>query len=367
MSKSTINKRPHPELKNPDSQVRNITLDIAKGLLILLMVIGHAGAPQWLVNCIYSFHMPCFFMISGILFSYAYLDKPKKFVIKRIKSIWWPFVKWTWIFLIFHNLFFNLGIYNEAYTLKEQLIKFIKIFFLLDLEQLLGGFWFLRALFIASIFCFLYYKFIGIGKKQLVVGVVALVTLSEILTIFNIKFLYFEPINFLACAYFMTGTLLNSFQFNKIRGRKFIITTAVLLIALSGFGEKIEMGNLTAYNLVVYFIESVIISTGVILILENYRYVRWNRYLVYLGQKTMDILILHFLAFRLVSYFKINLFGMDIGNMSQFPVIEEKNSIFWIIYVILGVIICLSYSKIKEYCYDWYLLWKKHKNPNIVL
>lgn len=46
---------------------RNITLDIMKGIGIILMVIGHSGCPPFLKNFIYTFHMPLFFMISGYL------------------------------------------------------------------------------------------------------------------------------------------------------------------------------------------------------------------------------------------------------------------------------------------------------------
>ena len=36
-------------------------IDMVKGLGIILMVIGHTGAPDLLVKVIYGFHMPMFF------------------------------------------------------------------------------------------------------------------------------------------------------------------------------------------------------------------------------------------------------------------------------------------------------------------
>lgn len=341
---------------------RNVVLDIAKGLLILLMVIGHSGAPAWLESCIYSFHMPCFFIISGILFSYFYLDKPFTFIKKRVKSIWWPFVKWTWIFLIFHNLFYNIGILRESYTFEQIIYKLFTIFILLDLEQLLGGFWFLRSLFIASIVCFLYYKFIGITPLKLLIGIIILVSIAESIKIFHISYYYFDALNLLACAYFMAGTLLNSVNYKKIKNKSFIITTGIILIGTYGFGEKIEMGNLTAYNLLPYFLSSIIISYSVLLILELAQNKKWTQYLAFLGVKTMDILIIHFLAFRVVSLLKIWIFKLDIDQLHDFPVIKENNSLFWIVYVILGIIICLSYSSIKEYLTNLYYILKNRKD-----
>lgn len=44
------------------------SIDVAKGIGILLVVIGHADPRPWLGNLIYQFHMPFFFILSGYLF-----------------------------------------------------------------------------------------------------------------------------------------------------------------------------------------------------------------------------------------------------------------------------------------------------------
>ena len=44
-------------------------VDIAKGIGIFLMVMGHTGIPRIGNQWIYSFHMPLFFFISGFLFN----------------------------------------------------------------------------------------------------------------------------------------------------------------------------------------------------------------------------------------------------------------------------------------------------------
>lgn len=51
---------------------RNVTLDIARGILIILVVLGHSihlnyGFGTYADKLIYSFHMPAFFVISGYL------------------------------------------------------------------------------------------------------------------------------------------------------------------------------------------------------------------------------------------------------------------------------------------------------------
>lgn len=49
---------------------RNGVLDIARGLAIILVVIGHSGTYKYIRDSIYLFHMPLFFFISGILLKY---------------------------------------------------------------------------------------------------------------------------------------------------------------------------------------------------------------------------------------------------------------------------------------------------------
>lgn len=47
---------------------RNVAIDIAKGIGILLVIIGHGAIPSWSKDAIFSFHMPLFFILSGYFF-----------------------------------------------------------------------------------------------------------------------------------------------------------------------------------------------------------------------------------------------------------------------------------------------------------
>ena len=69
-------------------------LDTAKGILIALMVLGHVLLRGVVHHYIYSFHMPAFFIISGILIKYTSLvDKPLSVILKKkIYSLIIPFI-----------------------------------------------------------------------------------------------------------------------------------------------------------------------------------------------------------------------------------------------------------------------------------
>lgn len=42
-------------------------IDALKGFGILLVIVGHSGCPAWLLHWLYIFHMPLFFMLSGLM------------------------------------------------------------------------------------------------------------------------------------------------------------------------------------------------------------------------------------------------------------------------------------------------------------
>ena len=50
-------------------------VDVARGLVIILMIIGHSNAPAEIIRGIYGFHMPFFFILSGYIYD---VEKWKK-------------------------------------------------------------------------------------------------------------------------------------------------------------------------------------------------------------------------------------------------------------------------------------------------
>lgn len=125
------------------------SVDIAKGIGIILVVWAHARGPgsTW----IYQFHMPLFFLISGYLFNSK--TSIREFVIRKIKSLYLPFVIWNSAIILFHTLW---NLFTSRPTVLYTTKAVIKTVLLLDKDnQFLGATWFLGALFIMSVL----YKF----------------------------------------------------------------------------------------------------------------------------------------------------------------------------------------------------------------
>lgn len=73
-------------------------LDIAKGITIILMVIGHTSIPDPFSRFIYAFHMPLFFIASGWTTNwnkYNYMEFAKR----KFRSIMVPFMVYSVIVL----------------------------------------------------------------------------------------------------------------------------------------------------------------------------------------------------------------------------------------------------------------------------
>ena len=84
---------------------RSKYIDIAKGITICLMVIGHTGIPVLLSNFIFAFHMPLFFIASGWTTNW---DKYSTctFIYRRFKTLIIPFLIYS---LIVQALKYSIG------------------------------------------------------------------------------------------------------------------------------------------------------------------------------------------------------------------------------------------------------------------
>ena len=102
---------------------RNIAIDLAKGICIILMVAGHAMySGGWLGYFLILFRMPCFFIASGFLFKEKNFADPKAYIRRKFKGLYWPFVFWSLLFLSLHNLFARMHLYGNYLTINEILM-----------------------------------------------------------------------------------------------------------------------------------------------------------------------------------------------------------------------------------------------------
>lgn len=177
-------------------------LDIMKGILIVLVVLGHTNTP--LTRWIYSFHMAAFFVISGYLWNDRHARSSKdalNYIISRMKRLYLPFVAVNIVYVLLNNLFVKIGFYttdpsflelttdwpvqqsiSSVFGIKRIVIDCIKSVGLMSgSARLVGTCWFLSTLFIVSLIhlgvCLLTRK-TDVKMKTTIYAIILLVNLA---------------------------------------------------------------------------------------------------------------------------------------------------------------------------------------------
>ena len=73
---------------------RKLWLDIAKGITIILMVVGHTTIHHIASDFIYCFHMPLFFIASGFISSYL-KHSPLEYIKHKAHTMMLPFITYS--------------------------------------------------------------------------------------------------------------------------------------------------------------------------------------------------------------------------------------------------------------------------------
>lgn len=179
------------------SKGRNITIDIAKGIAIILVVVGHVtqfgtvGEGYWndtLFKTIYTFHMPFFMLLSGYvsikgISNRSFVDTAKK----RFSTLIIPFLSWAIImyaYLILANAVIGL---NSG---VETNILYYVVSVVLSPGK---GLWFLWVLFFLNILLALIIKFVpkfGMIVSIILYAIVLKIPCSDLFYVYMIKWLY---------------------------------------------------------------------------------------------------------------------------------------------------------------------------------
>lgn len=345
---------------------RDLTIDLIKGLGIAFMVLGHSYAP--FRQFIYLFHMAIFFIASGYLFNEKYSDNLKsviRFIGRKFKSLWFPYVLWTTIFTLLNNVLIRCNIYTDNpmlleyvsgpyihttdYMSLQQMIKcIIKSFFFGSSTQLGGAFWFISTLMKLVVFyCIVDYLLKKIIKYKYLL--IAQSVLSVILLAFG-YFFSLKGFSFFGfakvCSYYyliVLGIFIRRYKISEkisssdISNALVLLLSFIALLILENFGSiALDTNHYTnpLFFVVVSFVGWEFCFTLSCLIKK----VNISSAITYLGKNTMPIIILHFLSFKIVSLIGILIEGKPMFLLAAFPVLYE-NGLWWIAYTSVGILI----------------------------
>lgn len=351
---------------------RNIEIDIVKGLAIILMVVGHTSAQE---NFIYLFHMAVFFIAAGYFYKEVASDNVHSvwnYIIKKLKGLWFPYALWTAIFSLLRNFFIDINVYTnnplvleqvdssfafvtEYWTWKDVFINVMKGCILPGNVQMGGALWFLATLLQVSIgYCvieFLLKRFIDkryILLAQLVVSIL-LLSMGYFLCVKNVYIFGVE--SFFSCyCLFYIGKVLHEFADKLVLSKTWMMIVVFvvclgILCCLNGLGS-ISLGSNKYDNPVFLLVASL---SGWFMLYEAATLIKRNQgfanIMAYIGKNTLPIVVLHFLAFKLVSLLAVLITGEELYCIAAFPVLYIDFG--WrVLYIIVGIALPLIVNRI---------------------
>lgn len=270
-------------------------LDIAKAIGMFLVLIGHTVASDTSIkNVIYSFHMPLFFILSGMVLkehSYSFKGEIREFLKKKAFALIVPYLLWGLIYspFSFRNLVYIV------YGTRETLIN----------ANSLTSLWFLPVMFLSVVLAE------GIVSYAVKVNKRWIVSIGCILT-FTIGALFPHWQRFgnpwgIDIAFVSIGFLLLGYYLRRLITKlndKLSIVFGMLVIALVGFALLVHystssvgyvlMANAIYGNFFIFLGNAVLGSLIVILLSCLISKRRFHKtVMLYAGQNTLGIFVVH--------------------------------------------------------------------------
>lgn len=350
----------------PSRKIRshNNYIAISKAIGIISVVIWHSRPPKEIGIILMFYAVPLFFFTSGYFYKPSH-NKGELMTtyLKRFKGLYLPFLKWSLVFLLFHNIFFHLNIYNgvygfngcvsELYSWSDFVKKGIHVILKVgDVEELLGAFWFIRALLFSSLMVATVQFILGryIRFNRYFVGL-SLLILSLISRYYNLRLPYIGSlyILFFSSFFYVVGYCYNKIESDRCYSDIALIISATLTATgLIYFDHVVGVLENGFKDVLPYSIFAISGTLMVLNISKRIELLKVKNLFYYVGNNTMIILAIHLLTFKLISLIKITYYSWPIERLAEFPVIEQNNSLWWLAYTLVGVGIPLILSK----CYN---------------
>lgn len=276
-------------------------IDQAKGIGILLVVIGHMNIPQELSKIIFSFHMPLFFFISG----YLYNDKKysinfKNVFYSKLKSLVWPFITFT-IFYLILSVFINQNSIIQSF----DYVDFFK-----GNRSPNTPLWFLTALFSTEIIFSQIIRFFNIRKAILLILLIIVVGFFNAI-FWRYSFFLNIDIALVTILFFLVGWLFKKYNwgksiFKKGRALLYLIIATIILFLISLTNEKINILENIYGNLILMLLAVIFGISLTILLAKQFLNFKFLRIVFeYLGKNSLIILGVHII----LAPFVVSIFG----------------------------------------------------------
>lgn len=282
-------------------------VDIAKGIGIFLVVLGHCQITENVLTLITTFHMPLFFFLAGYVFRPERYSSFSAFFKARVKSILVPYAAFTLLSILFS---FSRTLLGQGMSLEMIFGDFLRAGVVESNQPL----WFLRTIFFVEILFFLLNKIKLSDAKA-----VCLVYLG-FAAVFLLHWDFYTRM--------VNGLLFYSLGYLAKRSAVFEKKAANCppVAAISGVGFALSFAyvgwkqyhfSITSNSHLLPFL--MVTHLGILFVITSSMALSQNRVLEYLGRNSLVILCVHVLAKDVLSVllklvWKLDTFMDDISN-----------------------------------------------------
>lgn len=342
-------------------QTRIDWIDIYKGIMITLVVIGHATGKfnTW----IYQFHMAAFFFCSGFLSNIERKNNISS-IVKKVLSILLPYFSLGIVGILINSILNKAGIheilFGNTFRGVRSSIKDLLLYGNSNV-QYWGTFWFLAALFGVEILQFLLCR-LNNNKANIryFIFSFSLFMLGYWLVKNNIKqhiWIIDLDLVFIAQLYFIAGVFCRKSDIVKAEVTRkqsgcFLILIICFLIAFWGRQNGIAV-DYPSRSFRYPFAECIVALGSITLIIcishfiNKYLYIL-KSLLTFLGKNSLGIMTLHFLFFKIFFVALCVMGKLDVDEVKNIVMKDALSLHYWLpltLWAISGSLICWNVAK----------------------
>lgn len=301
-------------------------IDIAKGIGIILVVIGHIYSNKFIFNWFYSFHMPLFFLLGGYVYKKKNILEDLK---RRLKTIIVPYLSLGTIVLVYWALIERKFRYSDMNVFNSFLGLIQGKYESLDFNVHL---WFLPCFFLT---CVLFNVLMNLIDNKTYI-VVALMSMIYICVPLPSMFWGADKV-FRYIAFYSIGYCLKkNFKVSRIEKNRKVF--CVLIGALLLLFTALISSNNTVY---VWFPLGLMGAIGVGLISIG---IQNSSILQFLGINSIIILCFHGPVYRVL----VKLFSLCFGITTE---LVRESVIFSLVVATTTLLICGLISQVVNKCF----------------